>query len=174
VNQGKSLSHIKIRQAYDFSLCFSHEFLMSFWSLSSIYNSYNATARYLGISLSSVHDKLNYFSPVTIQLFSACLIRNVFLGFLKSSRTYFHLSFLHGSRVPFPMPPTHSFPRSRPCLEIETIEVGVVTGFKPPSTLVWHSAVATTLIVISVVGSEFHSVVICQRITSITLDIKLP
>jgi uncharacterized protein YrrD len=30
VNQGKSLSHIKIRHAYDFSLCFSHELLMSF------------------------------------------------------------------------------------------------------------------------------------------------
>ena len=30
VNQGKSLSHIKIRHAYDFSLCFPHELLMSF------------------------------------------------------------------------------------------------------------------------------------------------
>ena len=29
VNQGKSLSHIKIRHAYDFSLCFRHELLMS-------------------------------------------------------------------------------------------------------------------------------------------------
>ena len=27
VNQGKSLSHIKIRHAYDFSLCFPHELL---------------------------------------------------------------------------------------------------------------------------------------------------
>ena len=30
VNQGKSLSHIKIRHAYDFSLCFAPELLMSF------------------------------------------------------------------------------------------------------------------------------------------------
>ena len=30
VNQGKSLSHIKIRHAYDFSLCFPHELLMCF------------------------------------------------------------------------------------------------------------------------------------------------
>jgi hypothetical protein len=38
-----------------------------------------------------------------------------------------------------------------------------------------HSAVAaTTLIIISVVGRELHSVVISQPITSITLDIKLP
>jgi hypothetical protein len=48
-----------------------------------------------------------------------------------------------------------------------------VTGFIPPSTLVGHSAVAA-LVIISVVGRELHSVVICQRITSITLDIKLP
>ena len=133
------------------------------------------TARYLGISLSSVHDELIYFSAVTTQLFSACLIlRNVFLGFLKSSRTYFHLSFLHGSVVAFPVPPSHSFNRSRPCLEIETIEVGVVTVIIPPSTFVFHSAVAATSIIISVVGRELRSVVIFQRITSITLDIKLP
>jgi hypothetical protein len=30
VNKGKSLSHIKIRHVYDFSLCFPHELLMSF------------------------------------------------------------------------------------------------------------------------------------------------
>ena len=30
VNQGKSLSHIKIRHAYDFSLCFPHALLMNF------------------------------------------------------------------------------------------------------------------------------------------------
>ena len=30
MNQGKSLSHIKIRHAYDFSLCFSRELLMIF------------------------------------------------------------------------------------------------------------------------------------------------
>ena len=30
VNQVGSLSHIKIRHAYDFSLCFPHELLMSF------------------------------------------------------------------------------------------------------------------------------------------------
>jgi hypothetical protein len=30
VNQGKSLSQIKIRHAYDFSLCFPHELLMLF------------------------------------------------------------------------------------------------------------------------------------------------
>jgi hypothetical protein len=40
--------------------------------------------------------------------------------------------------------------------------------------LVEHSAVVAISIIISVVGSELHSVVICQRITSITLDIKLP
>jgi hypothetical protein len=28
VNQGKFLSHVKIRHAYDFSLCFPHELLM--------------------------------------------------------------------------------------------------------------------------------------------------
>ena len=28
VNQGKFLSHIKIRHAYDFSLCFPHELLV--------------------------------------------------------------------------------------------------------------------------------------------------
>jgi hypothetical protein len=30
VNQEKSLSHIKIRHAYDFPLCFPNELLMSF------------------------------------------------------------------------------------------------------------------------------------------------
>ena len=98
----------------------------------------------------------------------------MFLGFLKSSRTYFHLTFLHGSAVAFPMVPSYSFGRYLPCLEVETIEVGVVTATIPPSTLRSHSAVARAiLIIISVVGSEVHSVVICQRITSITLDIKL-
>jgi hypothetical protein len=71
------------------------------------------------------------------------------------------------------MLPIHSFARSFPCFEVATIEVGVVTGFIPPSTLVEHSAVAAPLIIISVVGRELHSVVICQRISSITLDIKL-
>jgi hypothetical protein len=31
--KGNLYQHIKIRQAYDFSLCFPHEFLMSFWRL---------------------------------------------------------------------------------------------------------------------------------------------
>jgi hypothetical protein len=30
VNQHESVSHIQIRHAYDFSLCFLHELLMSF------------------------------------------------------------------------------------------------------------------------------------------------
>ena len=30
VNQHESVSHIQIRHAYDFSLCFPHELLMSF------------------------------------------------------------------------------------------------------------------------------------------------
>jgi hypothetical protein len=33
VNQHESVSHIQIRHAYDFSLCFLHELLMSFLSL---------------------------------------------------------------------------------------------------------------------------------------------
>jgi hypothetical protein len=95
------------------------------------------------------------------------------MGFLKSSRTYFHLTFLHRSVVVLPLEPSYSNRRSLPCPEVETIEVGVVTRFIPPSTLPGHSAVpAAPLIIISVVGRELHSVVICQRITSITLDIK--
>jgi hypothetical protein len=96
----------------------------------------------------------------------------VFLGFLKSSRTYFHLSFLHRSAA-FPMNPIHSCARLFPCLEVATIEVGVRTGFIPPSTLPDHSAVCAISIIISVVGRELHSVVICQRITSITLIYKI-
>jgi hypothetical protein len=72
------------------------------------------------------------------------------------------------------MAPSYSFQSYPPCLEVKTIEVGVLTATIPPSTLVCHSAVAAAMsIIISVVGSEVHSVVICQRITSITLDIKL-
>jgi hypothetical protein len=67
----------------------------------------------------------------------------------------------------------HSFTRTRPYL-VAAIEVGHVTATIPPSTLVFHSAVAAPLIIISVVGRELHSVVSCQRITSITLDIKFP
>jgi hypothetical protein len=33
VNQHESVSHIQIRHAYDFSLCFLHELLMSFLSM---------------------------------------------------------------------------------------------------------------------------------------------
>ena len=33
VNQHESVSHIQIRDAYDFSLCFLHELLMSFLKL---------------------------------------------------------------------------------------------------------------------------------------------
>jgi hypothetical protein len=38
--------------------------------------------------------------------------------------------------------------------------------------LVGHSAVAAISIIISIVGTELHSVVICQRITSITFRYK--
>ena len=90
---------------------------------------------------------------------------------LKFSRTYFHLSFFQRS-VAFPMVPVDSFPRSPSCVEVKTIEVGLVTVVVPPSTFPVRSTVATTLIIISVVGRELHAVVIRQRITSITLNIE--
>ena len=94
---------------------------------------------------------------------------------LKLSRTYFHLSFFQRYVVFFPIPPVDSFSRYLSCLEVTTIEVGVETGLVPPSTSVPRSTVATTPpIIISVVGRELHAVVIRQRITSITLNIKFP
>ena len=38
VNQHESVSHIQIRHAYDFSLCFLHELLMSFLMHYACYN----------------------------------------------------------------------------------------------------------------------------------------
>ena len=44
-----------------------------------------------------------------------------------------------------------------------------MTAFKPPSTFVRCSTVTSPLIIVFVFGGELHSVVITQRITSITL-----
>ena len=105
---------------------------------------------------------------------SSLYITDVILR-LKLSRTYFHLSFFHRSSVVFPIVPVDSFPRSLSCLEVTTIEVGVVTVLVPPSTFPVRSTVATTpRVIISVVGRELHAVVIRQRITSITLNIEFP
>ena len=104
---------------------------------------------------------------------SSLYITDVILR-LKFSRTYFHLSFFLRIEM-FPMPPSYSFTRTVSCLEIKTIEVGVVTGLVPPSTFPCRSTVGTAiLIIISVVGRELHAVVIRQRITSITLNIEFP
>ena len=98
---------------------------------------------------------------------SSLYITDVILR-LKLSRTYFHLSFFHRSSVVFPMMPVNSFIRSLSCLEVTTIEVGVVTEAVPPSTFGARRTVdETILIIISVVGRELHAVVIRQRITSI-------
>ena len=93
---------------------------------------------------------------------------------LKFSSTYFNLSFLQRSVVVFPIVPIDSLTRCLSCLEVTTIEVGLVTGLVPPSTFEVRSTVATILIITSVVGRERHAVVIRQRITSITLNIEFP
>jgi hypothetical protein len=45
--KGNLYQHIKIRHAYDFSLCFPHELLMSFW----IYNSNSKVSFYTHLAL---------------------------------------------------------------------------------------------------------------------------
>ena len=103
----------------------------------------------------------------------ANVFRCKWMSLLKLSRTYFHLSFHHGSPVIFPVVPANPSIRYLTCLEVLTVEVGDVTVFIPPGTFVFHSAVATLSIIVSVFGRELHSVVIFQRVPSITLNICL-
>ena len=57
------------------------------------------------------------------------------------------------------MVPFYSLIRSLSCLEVATVEVGVGAGLVPPSTFPVRSTVsACTLIIISVVSREPHSV----------------
>ena len=103
----------------------------------------------------------------------ANVFRCKWMSHLKLSRTYFHFSFHHGSPVIFPMVPVYPIIRSLTCLQVLTVKVGVVTSVIPPTTVVCHSAVATLSIIVSVFGRELHSVVIFQRVPSITLNICL-
>jgi hypothetical protein len=112
--------------------------------------------------------QLNYFCLVTINNCFGMYLR-MYENYLELRRSYFHLCFLHRSPVVFPMVPINPRGWSLTCLEVLTVEVGIVTAVMPPSTFVRCSTVTSPLIIVFVFGGELHSVVITQRITSSTL-----
>jgi hypothetical protein len=89
--KGNLYQHIKIRHAYDFSLCFPHELLMSFWNLckalylvngnildvKSKYNYTCKTAEKLGQSkvndwMYQLVDETDTIMSVSVMIFLCC------------------------------------------------------------------------------------------------------
>ena len=94
---------------------------------------------------------------------------------LRLGRSCFHLGFFHRPIVIFPMVPVNSFISKLAFLRIHTVEVRMATFIVPPCSFMQESAVARCHhVIISVFGGELHSVVINQRISSITLIINNP
>ena len=51
-------------------------------------------------------------------------------------------------------------------LKIAAVQVGVVTGFVPPGSLVCRGTIPAISVVVSIFGAERHSMVIRKRVTS--------
>ena len=76
VNQGKSISHIKIRHAYHFSLCFPHELLMTYELLSPFDDDFDTKSK---------HHKLIFVLFKLISWLSRCLSSYIVLCILLTT-----------------------------------------------------------------------------------------
>jgi hypothetical protein len=67
-----------------------------------------------------------------------------------------------------PFLPLYSGVASLSCSQVQTIEVGNMTVFVPPSTFEIHSTITTITIIVAILGSELHLIVISKGITCVT------
>ena len=80
--------------------------------------------------------------------------------------TYLHLRPLDWVMSVFPKAPVHSF-RVVFTIEVQTIQIGVVTTVVPPAAFITQSTVSTAvLVIITIFGGKWHATMIGKRVTS--------
>ena len=73
----------------------------------------------------------------------------------------------------FPKAPVHSF-RVVFTIEVQTIQIGVVTTVVPPAAFITQSTVSTAvLVIITIFGGKWHATMIGKRVTSGSCKKKL-
>ena len=63
------------------------------------------------------------------------------------------------------MVPAHSYSVVL-TIEVQTIQIGVVTTVVPPSAFMTQGTVTTVLVTIAILGRKQHSAMIAKRVTS--------
>ena len=72
---------------------------------------------------------------------------------LKIFRSNLHLGPLDRIVAVFPVVPVHSFSIDL-TIEVQTIQIGVVTSVVPPGAFIYQGAVATKLVIITIIGGK--------------------
>ena len=85
--------------------------------------------------------------------------------------TYLHLGLLDRVVSFFPMLPVHSF-RVVLTIEVQTIQIGVVTIVVPPGAFKYQGTVAAALVITTILGGKWHTTMITKGITSGTYQKK--
>ena len=85
--------------------------------------------------------------------------------------TYLHLRPLDWVMSVFPKAPVHSF-RVVFTIEVQTIQIGVVTTVVPPGAFIIQGTVSAVLVIITILGGKWHTTMITKGITSGTYQKK--
>ena len=79
----------------------------------------------------------------------------------------FHLSLFNGVVMTLPVIPVYTVSkRTVGAVKIEAVQVGVMTGFVPPGSLVFGGTIPAIFVVVSIFGAELHATMIRKGVTS--------